>query len=248
MFISEGFTFNSVASSSYGFKIVRSQAMAQGTIGENRSIVTEIYRTNPLPTFYGVKREPLRFKIGVVSATPFTDSLRSSLVSWLFVNDYKPFVSDDFPTVTYYCLPTGDSQKFFCDLAQGYAEIEFECNAPWGIKYANHGYAGVTNPTTVSINNVSNIGDNYLPVDLTFTIAGTSLKITNITDNNRVTEISELPGGLVRINSHRKQITGDIGETYEFNGNFPRVLKGVNEFKIETDCNIAFTLYNRVSY
>lgn len=252
MFINIGFSFNGVNSSTYGLYIVRTNSgLTQGQFGINRTILKDVIKTSPNPIFYGIKKEPFTFKLQLaLIGVTWTETLQKQITKWLFVNDYKSFISDDYPSINFYCMPIGNSERFFTGIAenQGYFELEFECNAPWGYISSTPSFilnSATPLPTTITIENQSNTNEYVLP-ELTFTVTdATSISIVNLSDSNRTTTFTGLTiGETIYINSRTKEITSNTGLYRYSNSNkiFPRLISETNQIQINNHCNISFEI------
>lgn len=251
MFIKKGFSFNGVNSSTYGLYIIRTDNdLINGQFGINRTIIKDVFRTSPISVFYGTKKEPFTFKIqiGFMNKT-WTETLQKQIAKWLFVNDYKELITDDYSNIKFYCMPIGNSQRFFTGIAanQGYYELEFECNAPWSYlsSILPFDLSAISLPTTITIENQSNVNDYVLP-EITFTVTdSTSISIVNLSDSNRTTTFTGLTiGETIYMNSRTKEITSSTGNYRYINSNgiFPRLVSGTNQIQISNHCNISFDI------
>lgn len=250
MFISEYFTYDGIDSRDFDIFVVRDNGenIIEATFGISQSIVEETIKNRPIPFFYGVTYEPLTFRISIAREDEWTDDIKQQVVQWLFQKTYKPFISSDNLGVAYYCMPTGQNTRFFNSLGQGYAEIEFRCDAPWGWSYPQSAdsFDLTVNPTTttITLSNLSNIVQYYEPeIEIQMMGTSTDVTLTNHSDGGRVFEFTNLqPGETVYVHNYRKQILSDVPNVFrlnDFNKNWLRLVRGDNTIEVAGECIIT---------
>lgn len=113
-------------------------------------------------------------------ALPFSEDEKFEIISWLFQDDFKPFISDDDESKIYYVLFTKGS-NYQNALKQGYINLTMQLNAPCAFSPINTGYFVVDGEQLIEITNKTNVGT-YSEPDLEFQLLGetTSFKIENL--------------------------------------------------------------------
>ena len=111
---------------------------------------------------------------------PMSDKDKFEIISWLFQDDFKPFISEDDESKIYYAIFTKGS-NYQNGLKQGYINVTMMLNAPCAFSPINTGIFNVKGEMLVEITNTSNVGD-YSEPDFEFQLLGqaTSFKIENL--------------------------------------------------------------------
>jgi phage-related protein len=104
-FISTDFTFNGVASSTHGVKLIKSDDGMIGTIFACPREIKETYVSyRDKPWFYRLVYKPidLKMEFTLTSDNAWTEQKRQDIFNWLYSpRTYKDFVSDDDVTLVY---------------------------------------------------------------------------------------------------------------------------------------------------
>lgn len=241
MFINTEFSYDGVSSSYYGVYAVHpTGGLVQGQYGINRSIISEKIPNNSLPNFFGIEEEVLKFKIYLYAENGWDYDKRKAVSQWLFKNDYKPFISADNPQVVYECMVTGSSLFSLAGDLQGYIEIEFTCNAPYGwSNWSTIGYDLSYNEDVVGIQilNNCNLNDYIVYPEVEFMLSGsTSLSLINLSDGARETKFQNLTDGeTIYFDNKKKIIKTNLSGTYRyanFNGKWLKLVMGYNNIQV----------------
>lgn len=250
MFISTDFTYDGISNEDMGVILISSSSgLKEKAFGIQRNTIKEKAKGRKRPYFYGFEEEVIKFQIEIMKAdeTAWTFQERKDICTWLFKNDYKDFISEDNVEVLYKCVAVGTPKFIVSRAGIGYAQIEFECDSPYcysALSVQEFDLSSITEPTTIQIQNLSNVDDYYMP-ELEFTLAGaeTSFKLVNIQDGGRVFEFTGLDEGeTVYINNERKQIISDSGN-YRYDKlsekSFFSLVYGVNNIVCYNKCNLT---------
>jgi phage-related protein len=136
-------------------------------------------------------------------------------------------------------------------LNDGVIEIEFRCRdafgwtAPTEYVFDLSDNVGST-PTTIQVENMSNVGlDYYYPIiEFTLQSTETGASIKNMSDGGRICSFSALSTGETIYIDNQKKIITSSTNNYRFdkwNKVWFRLVKGVNNIQVTGKCNITFT-------
>jgi hypothetical protein len=248
--VSQEFTFDGTTSTSKGLMIVNmDNGIRSLPYLPSQQIVEEYPNHVNKPYFYQTKRDPLTFTVSftLVSGT-WTLSKKLEIAQWLYRNEYKTFVSDDYTGYVFYVIATNRADFMTADLSNGYFTVEFRMNAPFA--YTTAGTTTVhdlsSNPTTtdVVVTNSSNIADYFYPeVEIELKSTSTGFSIVNLSDSNRETVFTGLDLlETITLQNEKKQILSDTGEYRydEFNKVWLRLAYGTNTLRVTGNCVLTF--------
>lgn len=254
MFVNTGFSYNgkhSLTDFDNPIYLIRmGSSNAEGSIIGNITIDKEMLKNDVSVIKYGVRRDVLTFTL-TMFAYQWTDKLKDDVIKWLFYENYKPLISDDYPDVIYYCVPVGDCRKYFYDVDSGYITIPFECNAPWAFKYQEDEFdlSDIVSTTSILVENKSNINKKYYYPEVEFTLQDSNRNLTleNITLNESTIFTNLDIGETITFNGQRERIVSDLGEdVYRYdnhNGIFLRLVQGFNEIEVTGKCILKIKSY-----
>lgn len=125
---------------------------------------------------------------------PLTETEKFEIISWLFKDEYKPFISEDDESKVYYVFFT-EASSYQNALKQGYINLTVRLNAPCAFSPIETGYFTVEGETFIDLVNRSNVGT-FIEPDLEFQLKGdaTSFKIENLNTGD-VMSFEDLPIG-----------------------------------------------------
>lgn len=134
MFQSTYFTFNDVSSELMGVAhCFVDNSIFSRPFGINRKIVADEIPNNPIPFDFGYETEVLSGTLCLFSCDePFTTRRLIEIARWLYRDDYCELISNDNPDVIYYVKFTDQHELFLGAGDEGYINLSFVCNAPWG--------------------------------------------------------------------------------------------------------------------
>jgi len=246
IFIDTSFTYNGISSIDMGVMLVKiDTGMVEQNFGMPRSIITSKIKDVLQPLFYGFEEEPIRFKIIIAKQGEWTTTDRMNICKWLFQNNYRDFISNDDITIIYKCVAIGQPKFYNNANNQGYAEIEFECDAPhaWSPVFVRQfDLSSNTTSITIEVENKSNMDDIYHYPEIEFTLVddATSFKLVNLQDGGRIFEFTGLEEQeTVYINNKTKYIKSDTG-LYRLSNltdkQFFRMVYGINNVEVFGKC------------
>lgn len=250
LFNSIDFEYNGVRGSYMGIGIVSIDNSGQERpFAVTRKIIEQQVRSDYY--FNRVDLEPLTFKLTFClldDTTIITNDKRRELIRWLFPNTYKPFISDDFPSITFWCIPTNAPSLWDTGFFQGYFSIEFRCNAgtAWS-NTSNYNRTFINNSvgTTIQYFNPQNIWDVWYPkIYFKLLNDSTSFQIINLSDGGNIFNISGLDKNEeIYIDFKLRQIKTSKGtgiyRLSNCNKNWLRFVRGNNFLKIIGDCTLT---------
>lgn len=246
------FIFDNQESRDMGLSIVRmSGGMVESPFLSKSSIKEKKAIHNYKPYFQGVEKHNLEFNITVSPLeNKWTPEFKRKIGKWLGQNSYKEFQTYDDLGKYYYAKCVNAANLNTVD-ERGYLELTFRTNSPYAYSPVHIvSYNLLSNPvegTTINVVNESNIDDYFYP-KIEFILDGTEtdFSITNLSDNNRLFEFTELTGGeTVSIDNYRQIILSDIPEEYRlkyFNKNWLRLLYGENSLLVKGKCELQIKM------
>lgn len=253
--ISTKFTYNGITSDSMGVYLVRtSSGIITRPYVPARTVREDYPSQAQQPYFFGTQINA--FTISLTFSTldnTMTDSKLKTLASWLFQNDYKPFISDDNPNVIHYLMQIGEVKFETNGNREGYFTAEFRSKFPFALTTEATPTYNLTNnntTTTITLNNESNVYEHYNPtyrfvVSSTPTSTATpTLLIKNLLDNNREQAFYSLNiGETLFVDNNKCLILSSTGEYRYGNmtGNWLRLIQGNNSLQITGKGTLTFT-------
>ena len=209
------------------------------------------------PYFYGVERDNIEFTVQLVLMDKYnqpkkwTPQERYNVARWLFHDEYKEFISSDDIGKRYYCIATSDSDLNLIN-TQGYMEVTFTCNAPYGFSptyIESFDLTGNTTTTIIEIENRSNIIKRYKPkLEIEYpNIAGfpetTDIILKNLSDSGREFKLTDVKKGEIysfdnenRIIKSSRQV--NLNPLTHFNRNWLELVYGVNQIMVTGRCRL----------
>lgn len=205
---------------------------------------------NPYGTYEVATDKPLRSKTSYLYGGYYSEQPRFSfkfatleylsteeiadIHNWLFNNDdgtYKKLeiVQDDLTGYHYNCILVNPQPT----LVNGYMmawECEIVCDSPFMWK---DDVMYIPSNGSVQINNQSQY-DKFIYVPFEFKATGSTVTITNTSDNNRATTFNNLTSGeVIKVDElHQIKSSKNIKRLKDSNGVFLRLVKGVNNITI----------------
>lgn len=246
MFYGRSFIYDSIPSEIYGLYIMDIDANAiESSMGNSSMDILEqkIYR-KATPYFYGSTPSPkLSFAFSAYSERELDATEFELIQRWLFSSrTYKPFQIDQFDVQDIYfdAILNNPEIKRVGHLIQGFS-CTVECNSPFAYHFPQttlYTYtASVVDSTELYYNGSDDSGD-YLYPKLTITmnnIAG-NITITNLDDNNRVSEFTGLfADEVLTVDCGLQTISSSTGlkRLSHFNKKFLRLVPSVNRLRIQ---------------
>ncbi|MGV4321323.1 phage tail domain-containing protein [Bacillus mojavensis] len=246
------FNFNGVWSSEHKLiNVVLDSGMYEEDFVASREINETEVRGSNKPLFQDVSTSPLQFEMTIAFEENFTDEDIDSIIRWLFVDYYKPLYFEGKEDRVYMCMPVDDSQIIHNGIKQGYFTITMRCDASnLYSPFILTPLETVTGTKTITIENNGHF-DVYPEISLKKIGAGT-ITITSVDDGGEIFEIRDLTDQEdIYIDCEREIIETDIVGVYRYNnqiGEFPRLIYGQNNFKIDGDCEIQFRYKNKYKF
>lgn len=248
--ICTSFIFDNITSESMGLSIVKisSGEFANPFLSSQEILEEQIYKVHT-PYFFRVKKKPLEFKIicSLSDGGDFTPEKKMQIAHWLVHEEYKEFISEDNPNIIYNVMIINQADFMSYGTFQGYFEIQFRCDAPWGYSATyleNFDLSEITIPTIIEIKNYSNCVK-YLYPEIEFTLSGTNAGLTLINLSNAgeqfiFTNLSV--GEKIYTSNEHKQIISDLGlyRLGNFNRKWFRLVYGVNRIQVTGKCLLSF--------
>jgi phage-related protein len=245
-FFGSEFIFDGVPSSAYDLRILdfsSSGGVTNGPMGSDATIVQKQIFRRSRPYFYGRSTNVnLEFDITVGSLDPLSSMNRSAIESWLIGRmNYLPLqiVQSDMSNVTFNVIFNKGTNAYVGSVNRGMT-LHAYCQDPWGYeasKTLTKTYANNIINDTFTFYNGSADSDYLKPViSFNMNAASTSIAITNITDNGRITQFDNLLSWeVITMDSNRGTIASNTGLMRMANftsKKFFRLVPGLNTINI----------------
>ena len=246
LFASTEFMFDGIPSSYYGLSLLNfSTSQTTASYIGNKAIIEEQLPNKNIPYFYGISNSPLAFNITIGKETEWTEEFKMEIARWLFQKTYKPFISNDNPSIVYNCIATNSPEKILFGNVQYLVSLNFRCDAPHAWSNPIMESYDLSDNTTSEIliwENRSNY-ENYIYPELQIeSIDGGTIKLENLQDGGRITQINNLQAGeIVTLENDIQFIetnTTGIYRLKDFNRNWLRLIYGQNQIKVTGKCRI----------
>lgn len=261
---SQFFTYDGIKSSDMNLHIMKIDynGFIETPYTSSVDIKEEKLAKRHTPYFYGVERDNLEFTVQLVLMDKYnqpkrwTPQERYNVARWLFHDEYKEFISSDDIGKRYYCIATSDSDLNLIN-TQGYMEVTFTCNAPYGfspIYIESFDLTENTNKTIIEIENRSNIIKRYRPkLEIEYPNIGgfpetTNITLKNLSDGGREFKLTDVKKGEIysfdnenRIIKSSRQV--NLNPLTHFNRNWLELVYGVNRIEIDAKVRLWFKLH-----
>jgi phage-related protein len=246
MFYGKTFIFDEMPSEFYNLCLgsMDDTGVYSGASGSEVLPLTQKLFRRPVPLFWGTEQTPvLQFPISVYSTAEITMEDYSQISAWLFGQQtYKKLriCQCDMTDVYFNCFLTAPTVYKVGNIIRGFTATVM-CDAPWGWK-EDKVYTYTYTPTAINdtvyvLNQTANVFYTY-PTSLALVASSTggALYITNVTDNNRSTQIVSLAANeIMTLNCDLQTITSNV-QLYplsSFNKNWLRLVRGWNTLAFE---------------
>lgn len=196
-FKSPYFKFNGKSSRDFQLRICQVGSNSSTTLfGVNRTLEKETtgFTASIKNINYGdVTIELTLIKTDGNNLLPLNKEEQFEIISWLFQDDFKPFVSEDDESKIYYVLFTKGS-SYQNGLKQGYINLTMQLNAPCAFSPIQTGYFNVNRHQMIELVNRSNVGT-YSEPDFEFQLLGntTSFRIENLNTGDLCRQAGQAP-------------------------------------------------------
>lgn len=246
------FNYDGVWSDTYGLMhVVLDNGMFEEAFGSSRELVeTEVKGSNK-PLHHGFREAPLTFEMTIAFKDKWTDGDIDNIIRWLFQDRYKPLYFEGKEDRIFMATPVDQPAIVHNGLREGYFTIQMRCDS--SNLYSPH----ITTPlTTVATSSTITINSNshydvFPEISIKKTGAG-KVEIISLDDGNSIFEVRDLTDQEdIYINCEKEIIETDIIGVYRYDkliGDFPRILHGVNRFKVTGACQIQFRFKNKYRF
>lgn len=245
-FWSGGFYFDGIHSDDYNVCIVdfnNSDILKEYSVNYTLDLEKEISANNtPFYKKSDRSSNEVVLELARTDGKPWTINGLLSLNNWLFKNEFKPFQSmdliDDNIKLIYYLKAIGINKKINKDM-YGIVSVTFQSYEPYGYIVPSNNTV-INGGASGTINNYSNIGENYKPKIKITSTGGTSVKIKNTSiSNDKYLQLDNLKNGDVIIVDNLMGTIQDVNKTNRFellnlnNLKFVELLQGINTIQVE---------------
>lgn len=236
------FLFDGVLSTDYDMYIVNlnDSGVKDNMASDQMEIIQDmIYRKNK-PYLYGTTQTgQLEFELTFASSKPVDRIQSAKIQKWLFgKKKYSKLqiLQCDLDTVYFNCFLLKPTITSVGNLPYAFT-CTVSCDAPWSWEFPKKKtFASNLFESNIVFYNDSDDSDYLYPHNV-FTLDNltTSLKVINLSDNNRTSEITNIsPNETITLDNYRQIITSSTGlnRLGNFNKNWFRLVQGVNKLKI----------------
>lgn len=239
------FIFDGRNSSEFGLQIVKLDSGFSPNLYIGGQEIREINAPNRRePYFLRTEKNVLEFEVTfTLGNKKFTPQIKNQIARWLCKNDYRTFQTTDFIGKMFYVIMTNQSDLQTLGYDEGYFTAVFRCNAGYGFTLPRADYYDLstnTGTTRITINNESNVYEDYKPVTKITKVGAGSIRLINRTSNVE-TRIDNCVNGeeiyidhynKTIISSHRMYILND------FNKKWFKLAFGVNQIDAIGSCHL----------
>ncbi|MCY9737448.1 phage tail family protein [Paenibacillus alvei] len=242
------FSYDGKYSRTYGIYNVRLDgSMYEENFSASRELHETTIRGNPVPYFHGVTYAPLEFELTFAFSKKWDDKTISEVVRWLCGQTYyKPLFLAENPSKIYYCICVDDPKIVHNGCREGYVKLKMRCDSPY--VYSNIRTDKVldfsSNPNGSPVQFI-NYGDVICKPEITIEKVGAGdISIFNLSNKNMEFKFTGLADKeIVYVDNEREDIITNIPLEYRydnFNNNYLKMVRGVNNLKIVGNCKIQF--------
>lgn len=229
--------------------------MRESPFATGREIIEQSTSRRQAPFFYRTKLSPLTFTLTLALIDDkWTPEKLYEIGNWLFKEDYREFITDDYIGKRYLVMATSNCPVYTNGNEDGYITVEFRNKYPYALSpiYIDN-YDLSSNPTTTTIimENKSNIGVSYYHPEIQIQLQGASTGFTlqNLSDGGKSMTFSQLDvGETLYIDCDKKILisdaTGSPNRLGKMTGDFFRLTQGQNSIKVTGNV----TIQTRMSY
>lgn len=219
----------------------------------SREIKETESRGNGKPLFQGVTTSPLEFEMTIAFEDRFTDSDIEDIIEWLFPDYYKPLYFESKEDRIFMAMPVSDSSLVHNGLKQGYFTIVMRCDSSYLYSPTILTETYTITPSSPLELTIDNDGHYVVYPEFSLYINNSGhIEIISLDDDGDIFEIRDLVKGEdIYLNSEKEIIETDAIGVYRYDnliGDFPRLKKGRNRFKISGDCTIQVRYKKRYKY
>lgn len=213
-----------------------------------RTIVEEMIPGRDEPYYYGTSLTPIEDDIVLYTDNELTTRQVEEICDFLFAPYYKPLTFSDNPERIYFAMFIGDAKLIHNGAEQGYFSIKFRCNSPYSFSPVYNRAAYISSESSYTELEVINSGiGEVFPVIEVQKIGNGEINIINTSDGGSETVIKGLiDKQYVEIDTETNNLSSNIKHPsiYEgFNLVYPRLIRGINRFKIKGKSNIIISYY-----
>ena len=238
MFLSQHFSYDRIKSIDMGVTMQYiNKNLDSIHFGINRTVNEEyIGDTN---YFQGVSNKPMEFDIEIakLDGNKWTLNERQKISRWLFQNDYKEFISCDYPYIKYYAIFTEKTVRWDNGINEGFITAHVKIKDPYAYSsmfIERHVLENTEN--IIYIENMSNLNEYIYPVFEFTSLENQDVTFINLYDNLPPCKIDNLhKGEKIIIDNINEEVESDLPNSFrlsDFNMEWFRLVYGVNQIKI----------------
>lgn len=246
------FNLGGVGSDQFGLiHIVTDNGMYDEVFVATRDLNETKIRGNSKPMLHSVEESPIEFEMSIAFEDKFTDSNIDAVIRWLFVDHYRPLYFEGREDRVYMAMIIGSPRIIHNGVNEGYFTVNVRCDSSQIYSpFITSNLETVTGTKEISVMSDSHF-DVYPEISIKKTGVG-HITIESLDDYGNIFEVRDLTNMEdIYINCEKEIIETDLLGTYRYNnivGDFPRLLFGLNRFKITGDCTIQFRYKNKYRF
>jgi phage-related protein len=211
-----------------------------------REIISEQIMGNDIPYVYGVRYNPLTFKLTLSCLEgAWTFEKRREIARWLDIQQFAEFYTADNPSQIYYLMYHGGIDLSYDGELKGYIELEMVNISPYTyspVYIEKYDLSTISSPTFIEF---TNKGDNDLKPEIwIYKIGAGDLSIINYSNGGKEFKFTSLADKeTLYVDCFNRHIETDIPLTYRydnFNGEYLVLPRGVNRLLVSSKCQLKF--------
>ena len=197
------------------------------------------------PYDYGTQLNPIEFTIQISPLDKeWTPQIRNAIGRWLVHRDYKLFQTAD-DLGKYYYARCIEAPNFQLASNRGYLELTFRTNSAYSwspIYIESFDLIDNVKTTTIELDNLSNINQNYKPKVEIEMVGSTDVTLKNLSNGGKIFEFKDLfDGEIVSVDSENEEIVSSrvtSNPFAKFNGEWLELVYGRNAIQVSGKCRI----------
>lgn len=238
------FWYDGKSSKDFGVISVQiGNGMYEDTLVSSRTLTEVKMKNQDESILQRIEEDVREFPLTIAFEKTFTMIDIDKVILWLFKDSYKPFYFDGEPSKIQYVMPSGDSSIIHNGLKQGYITLTMRTNSSKIYSPKKTTALEIVTETAKTITYTNNGHVDVLPEISILKNGAGKVTIQNLDDNNgSIFEIDKLTNQEdIYLDSKREIIETDLMGVYHYDdiiGEFPRLVVGVNRWKITGACTI----------
>ncbi len=243
------FLFDGKDSEDFGLNIIKMESgFYPSPYIMGQAIVEDHIADKHLNYFYGVKKEPISFRVTFsLLDEEFTSDKKFDLARWLVHEEFKPFQTFDDLDKYYYVIATEQSDFISGGNQKGYFTIHFRTNDPWAYTrriVKTYDLSTITEPENIIMVSKANAVKYYYPeLEIEICDYEGDIELINKSNKNKVFKFEDLNDGeIIYIDNLKHKIISDNLSVHSrlnnFNKGWLELVYGRNKIEVKQPCKL----------